>query len=100
MIQNSKSKTTQSEIEDVMKTIHNESYSEWIKNFAINLPNIWNEYSAHNRLDDVVAQGSRSDWLRDLCRLLQVVVSSNCLARHQYRPHGELCGIFDLFNGG
>ena len=47
MIKNSKSKTSQSEIEDVMKTIHNESYDEWIKNFAINLPNIWQEYSAH-----------------------------------------------------
>ena len=47
MSQNSESRELQLEIEGVMKTLHNESYSEWVKNFAINLPQIWNESSAH-----------------------------------------------------
>ena len=36
MSQNSESRELQLEIEGVMKTLHNESYSEWVKNFAIN----------------------------------------------------------------
>ncbi len=47
MNQDSKSKELQLEIEGVMQNLHNESYSEWVKNFAINLPEIWNENSAH-----------------------------------------------------
>ena len=47
MSQNSESRELQFEIEEVMKRLHNESYSEWVKNFAINLPKIWDESSAH-----------------------------------------------------
>ena len=37
----------QNSIEKTMKNLHYESYDEWIQNFALNLPNIWNEKSAH-----------------------------------------------------
>jgi len=33
-------------MEESMKRIHNQSYDEWIQNFALNLENIWNEPSA------------------------------------------------------
>ena len=34
------------EIENSMKKLHYESYENWVKNFALNLKNIWNESSA------------------------------------------------------
>lgn len=33
-------------VEGIMKNLHYESYDEWVRNFAINLPNIWKENSA------------------------------------------------------
>ncbi len=36
----------QNSIENIMKNLHNESYNEWVTNFALNLPDIWNEKSA------------------------------------------------------
>ena len=33
-------------IEESMAKLHYESFNDWIENFAINLPNIWNESSA------------------------------------------------------
>ena len=40
------SNTLQNEIENSMKKLHYESYENWVKNFALNLNNIWNESSA------------------------------------------------------
>lgn len=37
-----------SEIEDVMKNLHYDSYDDWVKNFALNLSDIWNNPSAAN----------------------------------------------------
>ena len=33
-------------IEESMAKLHYESFNDWVENFAINLPNIWNESSA------------------------------------------------------
>ena len=38
--------TSGTEIENSMKKLHYESYENWVKNFALNLKNIWNESSA------------------------------------------------------
>jgi len=38
--------TFQDSIENVMKKIQYESFNEWVQNFSINLPHIWNESSA------------------------------------------------------
>jgi len=43
---NSTSKELQNSIEEVMKKKQYESFNEWVTNFALNLPNIWNEKSA------------------------------------------------------
>lgn len=42
----SSSKDLQNSIEDIMKKTHYENFGEWVTNFALNLPNIWNEKSA------------------------------------------------------
>ena len=36
----------QNSAESVLQEIHYKSYDQWIKNFALNLPNIWKESSA------------------------------------------------------
>lgn len=36
----------QDSIENIMKNLHYESYNEWVTNFALNLPDIWNDSSA------------------------------------------------------
>ena len=36
----------QHSIENIMKNLHNESYDDWVTNFALNLSDIWNEKSA------------------------------------------------------
>jgi len=36
----------QNSIENIMQKLHYDSYEEWIKNFALNLPSIWNDFSA------------------------------------------------------
>lgn len=36
----------QNSVENIMKSLHYESYDEWVNNFALNLPDIWNEKSA------------------------------------------------------
>ncbi len=41
-------KTSQSEIENIMEKLHYESFDEWVKNFALNLSNIWKESSARD----------------------------------------------------
>ena len=40
------SKTLQHNIEELMKKIQYENFDEWVTNFALNLPYIWNEKSA------------------------------------------------------
>ena len=40
------SKELQSSIEEIMKKKQYENFEEWVSNFSINLPNIWNEESA------------------------------------------------------
>ena len=40
------SKSLQHNLEEVMKKTHYENFEEWVTNFALNLPNIWNEKSA------------------------------------------------------
>jgi len=44
--QKSNQNRSQSEIENIMEKLHYESFDEWVKNFALNLNNIWNESSA------------------------------------------------------
>ena len=46
MSNNSLSKDLQNSIEEIMKKKQYENFSEWVTNFALNLPNIWNEKSA------------------------------------------------------
>jgi len=46
MSANSSSKELQSSIENIMKKKQYENFNEWVTNFALNLPNIWNEESA------------------------------------------------------
>ena len=41
-----KSKSLQHSIEEVMKKTQYENFDEWVTNFALNLPDIWNEKSA------------------------------------------------------
>ena len=36
----------QTSIEEIMNSIHYEAYDEWVQNFALNLSNIWSEFSA------------------------------------------------------
>jgi len=36
----------QNSIENIMQKLHYDSYDEWVKNFALNLPDIWNDSSA------------------------------------------------------
>ena len=36
----------QNSIEDIMQKLHYDSYDEWVRNFALNLPDIWNDFSA------------------------------------------------------
>ncbi len=43
---NLSAKKLQKDIEEVIKKKQYENFHEWVKNFAINLPNIWNEKSA------------------------------------------------------
>ncbi len=38
--------TLQDSIENIMKKTQYKSFNEWVQNFSINLPNIWNESSA------------------------------------------------------
>lgn len=45
-------------IEESMKQIHFESYDEWVKNFAINLDNIWKESSAREILDGNIEEST------------------------------------------
>ena len=40
------SKNLQITIEEIMKKTQYENFGEWVKNFALNLTNIWNEPSA------------------------------------------------------
>lgn len=42
----SSAKELQNSIEDIMKKKQYENFNEWVTNFALNLPNIWNEKSA------------------------------------------------------
>ena len=42
----SSAKELQKSIEDIMKKRQYENFNEWVTNFALNLPNIWNEKSA------------------------------------------------------
>lgn len=42
------SKKLQQTIEEIMKKNQYENFDEWVKNFALNLTNIWNESSARN----------------------------------------------------
>lgn len=42
----SSSKELQNSIENIMREKQNENFDEWVRNFALNLPNIWNEKSA------------------------------------------------------
>ena len=42
----SSAKKLQKSIEDIMKKKQYENFNEWVTNFALNLPNIWNEKSA------------------------------------------------------
>jgi hypothetical protein len=42
----SSTKELQKSIEDIMKKKQYENFNEWVSNFALNLPNIWNEKSA------------------------------------------------------
>ena len=46
MSTNYSSKELQNSIEQVMKKKQYENFNEWITNFALNLPNIWNDESA------------------------------------------------------
>ena len=46
MSTNSSSKKLQHDIEDIMKKKQYENFNEWVTNFALNLPDIWNEKSA------------------------------------------------------
>ena len=46
MSKNNHNSDFQNAVEDIMKNIHSKSFDEWITNFALNLPNIWNEKSA------------------------------------------------------
>jgi len=46
MSTNTQSKILQRSIEDIIKKKQYESFNEWTTNFALNLPNIWNEKSA------------------------------------------------------
>jgi hypothetical protein len=47
MSKNPQNLNLQNSIETIMKNLHYQSYDEWIKNFALNLPEIWNEESAN-----------------------------------------------------
>ncbi len=49
----------ENDIEKIMKKIHYESFDEWIKNFALNLNDIWNEYSAREL--DPIKNKSKQD---------------------------------------
>ena len=42
------SKKLQQTIEEIMKKNQYENFDEWVKNFALNLTNIWNESSARS----------------------------------------------------
>ena len=46
MSTNLSSKNLQNSIENIMKKKQYENFNEWVNNFAINLPNIWNDASA------------------------------------------------------
>lgn len=48
LLSQSVKKISQSEIESIMEKIHYESFDEWVKNFALNLSNIWKESSARD----------------------------------------------------
>ena len=43
----------QNSVEKIMKNLHSKSYDEWVKNFALNLPDIWNEKSASELKPDL-----------------------------------------------
>ena len=42
------SKKLQESIEEIMKKSQYENFDEWVRNFSLNLPNIWNEPSARS----------------------------------------------------
>jgi hypothetical protein len=46
MSTNQSSKELQKNIEEVMFKKQHENFNEWVRNFSLNLPNIWNEKSA------------------------------------------------------
>lgn len=55
------SKFLQNKMEETMKRIHNQSYNDWIQNFALNLENIWSESSANDlEFNNTVKQQSNS----------------------------------------
>ena len=43
----------QNSVENIMKNLHLKSYDQWVNNFALNLPNIWNEKSASELKPDL-----------------------------------------------
>ena len=53
MSMNNQNSDLQNSVENIMKNLHYESYDEWVKNFALNLPNIWNEKSATKLKPDI-----------------------------------------------
>ena len=42
----------QSNLEKIMRDTHNQSFDEWVKNFAINLPDIWNDSSINELISN------------------------------------------------
>ena len=46
MVTKKQEKEVKISLEKIMERIHLISYDDWVKNFALNLTNIWNESSA------------------------------------------------------
>lgn len=56
MTNNNPNSDFQNSIENIMQSLHNDSYDEWVTNFALNLPDIWNEKSASNLKPNIVSE--------------------------------------------
>ncbi len=60
MLKKIMSTESENQMESVMKNIHYQSYDDWIKNFALNLDNIWNGHSAKELSISADSQNERS----------------------------------------
>ena len=54
------STSLQHKMEESMRRIHNQTFNDWIQNFAFNLENIWKESSAKELESNTIKQKSNS----------------------------------------